>query len=498
MNRRVLCFLGLTAAAIAAPATAQSLDMKLTPVLAAPGEVGGIAVEQRLENPGVASEPLTLNAPVVYAAIRVAHRISGLAVTDARGSLDLVSKEDPAAPGGFPYFRHWTTTRAVTYPVTIKYVTAVEAPDAGRGPPYGIRAVDGGVAGAGSGFLLLPESVAQGDIRMHWDLSALEPGSIAVTSFGENEVRMKARFDLLRQAWIMAGPVKRFPVGGKAAFSATWLGQGSFDISREMTWASKLYRYLGTSFGHLKPAPDYRVFLRFLNSPGGGTAGPKSFMLSGLAAPLDPAAPGPRATLAHEMIHQWTGQIDEAPGISSWFSEGSTTYYAAILPWRGGFVSFADYADAIEKMTEAYWGSSARDWSAARIAEAGFGSEAIRRVPYNRSALYFATLDSRIRAKSGGKRTLLDMLRPAFERREKGERFDHDAWRALLAAEFGKEAIAEWERVILNGEMFVPASDAFGPCFRLVPRRYDVDGMPVDGYAFERVVGVTERKCRRW
>ncbi len=498
MNKPFHILLGMASAVAAAPVAAQSLDLKLTPIRADSGEVGGIAVEQRLDNPGAASEPLTLDAPIVYAAIEVAHRISGLTVADADGIVELASRDDPAAPGGFPFFRHWTTSRPVSYPVTIKYFTAVESPDAGRGPPFGIRAVDGGVTGAGSGFLLLPESVSEGDIRMHWDLSGLTPGSIAVTSFGADEVRMKARFDLLRQAWMMAGPAKHYPDKGKAAFSATWLGQGNFDIHREMKWSSDLYKYLGMSFAYLKPLPDYRVFLRFLSKTGGGTAGPKSFMLSGLAAPLDPKAPGPRATLAHEMIHQWTGQIDEAPGISSWFSEGSTTYYAAILPWKGGYVPFDHYASEINRMTAGYWGSPARGWSADRIAQAGFGDESIRHVPYNRSALYFATLDSRIRARSGGKRTLLDLLTPAFERREKGERFDHESWRALLAAEFGQEAVAEWERVVLKGEMFVPASDAFGPCFRLAPKTYNVEGSEVNGYAYERVATIPGKRCRTW
>ncbi|MBA3905047.1 MAG: hypothetical protein C0522_15450, partial [Rhodocyclaceae bacterium] len=263
--------------------------------------------------------------------------------------------------------------------------------------------------------------------------------------------------------------------------------------------AAEVYAHLDRAFGYL-PAPRYRVFMRFLDTPpfGGATALTQSFMLSRSSGPLDPKAEGPRRTLVHEMTHQWTGGIEAPQGVSSWFSEGLTTFYTALLPMRGGFTSIEAYGEEINEMAAGYWGSPARDWSAERIAHAGFGDESIRHIPYNRSSLYFASLDARIRAKSSGKRKLDDMLRPMFVSRQQGVRFDHDAWKKMLARELGPDAVAEWERVILEGEMFIPESNAFGPCFRRTPKTYSVADKPVEGYAWVRVPSVPDATCRTW
>lgn len=499
MSRWMGILAGAVVALMPPGAAAQSLDLVLKPLRGPDGQVSSIAVTATIAD--VPGTPLRLNAPIVYAGVPgIAERMSRIVVRDARGAVELISSDDAPVAGGFPYFRHWTAARAVTYPVTLRYESAVQPPDAPRGPPFGMRAVGGGVAGGGPGFLILPDDGAKGRIGLRWDLSGLPPHSIGLSSFGEGAVVLDGAFGLLRQGWYLAGPAQRFENSADAAFSAAWLGEAPFDVRAEMAWASGLYAYLAKSFAYLDPAPDYRVFMRFLpGAPrGGGTAAHQSFMLSAASGPFDATARAPRATLAHEMIHQWTGQIDEKPGVSSWFSEGLTTYYTALLPYRGGFASIDEVAERIDAMARDYWGSAGRNWSAERIAATGFADESIRRVPYSRSALYFATLDSRIRSASGGRRSLADMLAPMYRRRAQGTRFDHAAWRAMLEAELGPAAAEEWRRVILDGEAFVPDDRAFGPCFKRVDKRYDVGGTPVEGYAFVRDASVPEPRCRSY
>ena len=186
-------------------------------------------------------------------------------------------------------------------------------------------------------------------------------------------------------------------------------------------------------------------------------------------------------------------------GSAGWVrSEGLTTYYAALLPKRGGFMSVDDYARDINAIAKGYRAYPACTWSAARIAEAGFGDEAIRHIPYDRSALYFADLDARIRAKSHGKRRLEDALQPIFTGREKGVRFDHAAWKAFLTKELGPGEAEQWEKVVLNGELFVPDAHAFGPCFELKPTSYTFDGQPLDGYQWVRTPGLPDAICAAW
>lgn len=491
----------LILALVASAVQAQTFDVTLKPVLDEARAVSAVEVRSTIDRAPPDSPPLTLTAPIVYAALRgVADRVTKLELRDAQGIVALDATDDPPVPGGFPYFRHWTPTRAVTYPVSITYTSLVQPPGSPNGPPFGIRPSGGGVSGAGSGFLVIPGNFEEITSTVRWDLSAFARGAAGVASRGEGEFSVHGSPALLYDSWYMAGPVERYPAEGEAGgFSASWLGQAPFDVAREMAWAAQLYRYLGEAFGYLDPAPEYRVFMRFLDTPpvGGGTALSRSFMYSRASAPFDPQAAGPREVLAHEMIHQWTGGIDAPDGVSSWFSEGLTTYYTALLPMRGGYMSVDDTAQAIDAMARGYWGSVARDWSAEKIAHAGFGDESIRHVPYNRSGLWFASLDARIRAKSAGRRTIDDFLRPIFESREHGVVFDHAAWKQALTAELGAGVAAEWERVILGGGMFVPEPNAFGPCFERVPKRYTVDGHDVEGYAWVRAAAVPDETCRR-
>jgi hypothetical protein len=483
---------------------APAFDAVFKPVRDGGPEVTAIAVAETIRGLP-AGKPLVLSAPVIYAGVPgIADRVKDLAVKDDKGPVPLTAREDAKVAGGFPYYRHWTAARPTIGAVSVTFRSLVMPPDAARGPPFGIRAVAGGVAGAGSGFLVFPD-MGPADLHVAWDVSDLAAGATGVASWGEGETRLHAPPRELTQGWIIAGPLSRYPSGGGKApktsggFSAAWLGQPPFDAQVEMAWAAKLYSYLGKSFRYLDPPPPYRVFMRFIpNGPGGGTALPRSFMLAAAAGAPKPGATAPHGTLAHEMIHQWSGGIAEPDGINSWFSEGLTTYYAALLPKRGGFATLDDYAREINAIAKGYYAYPARSWTAAKIAEAGFGDEAVRHIPYSRSALYFADIDAQIRAKSGGKRQLLDALQPIFVSREKGVRFDHAAWRAFLTRELGPAEPRRWEAIVLNGEMFGPAIHAFGPCFERKDTSYAFEGETLAGFTFERVPGVPEAKCLAW
>lgn len=478
-----------------------AFDVSLKPLRGGGADVTSIAVHSTVRG-AAPDKPFIVSAPVVYAGVRgIADRVADLKVYDEHGPVPLAVTEDPPVPGGFPYYRHWTALRLVSGPVGVDYRSLVQPADAARGPPFGIRAVGGGVSGAGSGFLVFPQMGAA-DLHVAWDLSDLAPGSAGIASWGEGETRWRATPQSLTQAWIIAGPVGRYPARGTDhGFSAAWLGQAPFDAPAEMAWTARLYTFLAASFRYLSPPPPYRVFMRFLPpgpGVGGGTALPKSFMLSAQAGEPKPDAHAPHGTLAHEMIHQWSGGIAAPDGISSWFSEGLTVYYAALLPKRGGFMTVDDYAREINAIAKGYYAYPARSWSAAKIAEAGFGDENIRHIPYDRSALYFADLDARIRAKTHGKSRLEDELQPIFQSREKGVRFDHQAWKAFVTRELGPEAAEQWEKVVLNGELFVPDAHAFGPCFELKPAVYTFDGKDMDGYQWVRVAGASDAQCAAW
>jgi hypothetical protein len=493
------------AAATAASAAVRSVpgqdrpgvfDITLRPVRDGGPEVVAIDVRADLSGlPESRAEAFVLRAPIVYAGVPgIADRVRGLTVEDAGGPVDLRARDDEPAPGGFPYFRHWSAVRPVRFPVKLAYRSLVQPAGAPDGPPFGIRPAGGGVSGAGSGFLVLPEGDLAVTNRVRWDLSDLDPGSVAVSSFGEGDFELDGSPASLMGGWLLAGPAGRYPETGDAGgFSAAWLGTPPFDAEDAMSWAAGMYRHLGESFPHLDPAPRYRVFMRFLDTPpfGGGTALTNSFMLSrGIGTGVAEAPP--RETFVHEMVHLWVGGIQGPTGVTSWFNEG--------LTMRGGFTSVDEYGESVNETFRDYWTSPGRDLSADSIARIGFADSRIRHVPYQRGSLYLADLDARIREASGGARTLDMLLARIFVSRERGERFDRDAWVAAVEAEIGSPARDIFEAVILGGEPIVPASGAFGPCFERRPARLD-DPEHVEvleGFEWVRLPGIPDERCREW
>jgi hypothetical protein len=146
-----------------------------------------------------------------------------------------------------------------------------------------------------------------------------------------------------------------------------------------------------------------------------------------------------------------------------------------------------------------YFGSVGRSFPAEELGKAGFGrSEDIRHVPYNRGSLYFADLDAKIRAGSQGTRKLDDVVFTFIELRKTKGTVDQNDWLELVTNEIGPSAREEWEAVNIRGELFVPDSNAFGPCFERRAKTYQVQGKDVDGYEWVRTAGVADATCRAW
>lgn len=472
------------------------------PVRAGGQDVVGIDVRAVLaELPASAGATFSLRAPIVYAGVPgIAERTQGLTVRDAEGEVPLRIEDDVPTPGGFPYFRHWRATRSVSFPLTVSYraLTPTTPP---RGPPFGLYSAFGGVSGAGSGFLVVPEGNLYVTNTVQWDLTDLAVSSSAVTSFGEGKFRVIGPPGSLMQGWIMAGPLGRHLSEASASanegFSGAWLGTPAWDAATELAWAERMFEWLGKSYGYLSPLPRYRVFIR-TGTGRGGTALGNSFMVN--APPRTggevPSGQSVRVTLTHEMGHLFVGGIEAPDGVSSWFSEGLNVYYTRLLPMRGGFTSVAKYGREINAGFRDYYFNVARNLSADSITKIGFGDENVRHIPYARGSLYFADLDSKIRAHSRGNRNLDKVMREIFERRQRGAPFNHGVWIETVTREAGALAAEEFDHLIIRGTAtLVPASDAFGPCFQRRPTAPTAD-RPA-GYEWIRVEGISEEACRK-
>jgi predicted metalloprotease with PDZ domain len=335
-------------------------------------------------------------------------------------------------------------------------------------------------------------------------MSDLNAGSIAVTTFGEGDFALQTSPDALMQGYYMAGPAGRYPESGTVdGFSATWLGRPPFDAQLEMAWTGRAYAYLRTFFRDTTREP-FRVFLRVV--PGApryaGTALRNSFMLGTPVRDTDSLATAPRETLVHELVHHWALGIQGAQGANTWFAEGLATHYARLLTMRAGLDSIASYGRSLNETARNYYTSPARNLTADSIGRLGFSDEAARRVPYLRGALYFADLDARVRAASGRRRTLDDLLIPLFQRIRSGESVDQREWIEIVVRELGGPAREQFEAVILRGETIVPASHAFGPCFERRPAVFRTGegaaGAEVNGFEWIRIASLPDARCRAW
>ena len=134
------------------------------------------------------------------------------------------------------------------------------------------------------------------------------------------------------------------------------------------------------------------------------------------------------------------------------------------------------------------------------IVKVGFNDNNIRHIPYTRGSLYFADLDSRIRAHSDGKRNLDTVLFELFRRRERGERFDHGVWIKTVVAEAGPGARENWKgsssRVPKRWCRHRMRSVHASSVAKLRPLWWTAKERPAD-YEWVRVTSIPDDKCRQ-
>jgi M61 glycyl aminopeptidase len=438
-------------------------DPRLT-VLLRPGPValdanlGHLDVTLTIEKADTAAGAPLLTLPVVIAnTATAADALQNLEARDSRGAVQLTAKDDPVA---LAYARHWTATRAVKGDLVVWYRAPIDntPPKRGSGPPYQLRLEGGGISGVGNTFILLPESRAPYRVAIRWDLSALGKTATATSSYGDGDVDLPSGpAGRLSSTIFMAGPMLRYPADRGSAFSASWLGTPPFDPTSLAAWADKLHGWMSKFFKDTSE-PPYRVFLRYnpINA-GGGAALTNSFLTTyGTTGTAD----GLRGTIAHEMTHTWTA----AGGPGQWYSEGNAVYYQRLLPLRAGLFTPAEFLDDLNETASRYYSNALNATPDAEIAPRFWEDTRIRVLPYDRGAMYFAVLDQKIREKSGGKRKVDDLVMEVMARNRRSEALNDTAWRHLLAKELGPEG-PELHTAMLRGDLMLPGSGAFGPCF---------------------------------
>ena len=472
-----VAFLALVApvAAFAQDAAADTvvtpgIEIVLRPERNKAGNVEAVLVTFHLTDTVRVAPMLEFRAPIVLNNIPgIADRVRGFRVDDGIGPVLTTREDDSVDASGFGYSRRWRTARSVSFPVTVSYSATVPPGRLRAGPPFDLRTFAGGVSGGGAGFLALPQDARQYRVRIRWDLRALRRGSVGISSLGDGDAEATMALAGLQSSWFMAGPLGRYPAAGNTGgFSAVWLGSSpALDLRADMVWAAKAYKTLSTYFGDTAQRP-YRFFLRVLpeSTTSGGTAGNRSFMLQVPVRPRGSTSSGDeglRSIVAHEMIHGWAGSFQ---GAGPWASEGLATYFTANLQRRLGLQPIKAFVAELNRLSQEYHGNPYRNATSDDARAVFWADKNGELLPNVRGALYFFALDAAIRQRSGGERSLDDILLDLFARRAAGETVSVRTFINALARELGRGIGPELDSVVVRGTktVFVPP-DAFGPCF---------------------------------
>ena len=487
------------------PLAAPNLDVTITVRPVRDGGPQVVAASVREEIRGTLNQgmrPLSVRIGIVYTSRSgIADRVDSMTMRDAAGAVPIRIDNDPEDKSGYTYYRHWRAERTVQPPVVVTYRIRPVARITG-GPQYDFDAHDGGLSSHGSQLFVLPESLGTGRIRLKWDLSELDPGSIAVGSYGEGDVQLMARPDSLVDSFFLVGRLGCYePTTANTGFHAYWLGRPAYDPQKEMAWLFQAYENM-RSFYHSTDASPYRVFVRAVGR-GGGTASGRSFMGSVPAGIEDSAVQAPRVTIAHEIGHHFVGDLTGGqPEDAPWYEEGLNTHYTRLLLLRAGLLSLSEYATEINTYARSYYSNPYRNLTSDSIRvigySAGFGAAGAQNLAYSRGSLFWGDIDGRIRAASRGRHKLDDVIGPLLLARDNGQPLTQEVLLDALVKELGASVREQFDAVITRGGTLVPASNAFGPCLERREAKYSVQGREYDGYQWVRVPSVPDERCREW
>lgn len=416
-----------------------------------------------------------------------ASQIDTLRGRDANGPFMLSPRAGNATDDG----KSWVADRALSGHVEIGYVVAANAvkPPRGPAPPLGATNDGQGFSAGGAILLALPAGIdREFATTIDWDLSQAPIGSVGVSSLGQGHVGpMRLSRSEVQSLFFMAGRLGQWPRPSGDGFFSAWQGTPPFDAPALMRWTGQLHTRMIDFFGGTPTR--YGVFLRYnpINA-GGGVALFRSFVTTfgaGEGARVDKVS----MTLSHEMVHTFQPRIDHPD--SDWFEEGIAVFYQARLPLRFGMITPDQFIADINYYAARYYTNALKNLPEKEVTPGFWRDTRIRTLAYDRGMLFLVTLDEAIRRRSGGQRSMDDLVH-AMLKANAGKPVSLVQWESLLRAELGEEGMKAY-RAALAGATPLPSSSAFGPCFRRTSvrmRRYEVGFDPA-------VLGETRRIVRR-
>lgn len=445
------------------------LVLTLHPTMGADTKVAGIDVALELNGIDAKTGHFAFRIPVEFAGIKhVADRVENLEVRNTAGVLKLKQVDEPPDAGGSLFWRRWELPEPPPSRLNVRYHARLDPAYPWPGPPFDLRSNGGGVSGAGFGFLVLPDSKDKFDISLKWDLRDMPPGARAVSSVGDGDVHFEGAVDQLHECFYVAGPIETYPDNfASSVFRSAWLGKPPFDPRMEMKWSEGAYHALRDFFGETSTKPFY-FFMRAGrdNESYGGAALANSFLLFANEAGSPGEDSPPRMVIAHEITHHFAVGLSSPDGIEgSWFTEGLAEYYSRFIMFRAGLIPPSTFQKAVNESAQAYYTNPLKELPNSKIAEAFWRDKRAQGLPYQRGFFYFVDTNEKLLAASKGKVSLDNVVLAILARRGRGEDVTPQTWEDAIDKELGTAGTHEFESVVLHGELVLPSSEAFGPCF---------------------------------
>jgi predicted metalloprotease with PDZ domain len=306
-------------------------------------------------------------------------------------------------------------------------------------------------------------------------------------------------YDHLVDSPIVAGnpQLGEFTIDGVRHRVATFLADARWDnrrVTRDLeTMARTQVRFWGGM-----PYDGY-VLLAVLGGGSGGLEHRSSALL--LGTPLQTRAEYHRwlALASHELFHAWNvkqlrprelGPLDwdaEMYTRSLWVVEGFTSYYGDLLLRRAGLSNDRQYLADLSRRIEAVQGVPGRRVQS--LAQSSYDAWIEFYRPdensanttvsyYHKGAVVGFLLDAEIRRRTGGQRSLDDVMRLAYQRHAGGDGYAPEQIRALAAEVAGSDLEAFFARAVDSADEldFAPALAYLGLRFAPADRDEPDDG----------------------
>jgi predicted metalloprotease with PDZ domain len=175
--------------------------------------------------------------------------------------------------------------------------------------------------------------------------------------------------------------------------------------------------------------------------------------------------------LTHELFHTWNGrkikrQMPEE--LVYWFSEGFTEYYTRLLLLRSGLMTFEEYIENYNKVIFDYYCSPHRNEKNKRVLKDYWRVRGIRQLPYQRGDMLAHNWNGLIRAATGGRFSLDNVMLDLLEAAEgKGVVVSAGNINKLIRRYLPRGVREEIKQHIDNGVLIPPHEAALGPCVEL-------------------------------